>query len=882
MSRAKDVSLFCSRCATYFSSGTICPSCGEARAPLETPPEPAQPFWRAQIPPGAGTQMALAHRDGRSVLAIAWGHQPTRYDPRPVEGGVLLLDIADGSQLWRQMLGTPVEGGVTSSGDLLLVGVGRRALGGSAGAVVALDLVDGRERWRTPVKGQVPGAPAVDEPRVYAVTCDGVLTALDLNQGTLLRSRPLADAPTAVTAPPVLQWERGRVRALFVGTCEGEGRSGQLLAFDTRGRGPWMVADVPGSVRGAPVVADGRVYVTSGTTAPSQGTLVVFDARSGKELWGFSKQGDFNDPRHYYFSASPLLQGGTLYVTSHDHHLYALDAESGALRWQYDAGKGIACQPVWLRGLIVCCTKDGRVHAVDSETGERIWEFFLGGPIFATPQPFPGGVLVASDRGDLVALPWHLGQYAWAAQQSERHGDRESAALFHALADDVTFDLAARERHYATAVSLWRDSANPERAARLCEAASGIYSLDVAAAEYEHAADLLRPRSPQEAARLYLRAFRSYALAGELESARACRERVARSMHLPPLWGELFRAPIFEVGDKKELTFHIYNFGEEPVREVTLRLGGQLDGWAEVLPLQEIAPGASCEVTVSDVRPSGSELLVHLYGTAATGRFVESRQRFTLDVRASEDVVRADRDATVIMRLREGEPIPKTRIKGDGVVIVSRTQSPRPPDPAAFEWPAAASGFVTDTLDLADLRLVSEELLVEQHHSAVMLADERNVGRVGPGRYTRADFAALRALPWGRAPTWKALVLDNRPFRMAFQLGPYHTADQAPVGLRLLVRGVISPERLLALWQHAAPNSGHITARDLVVRLEPQVADVAEAWLYRHWREELSPGWHQRRELTQALQIEMHEVLEGIGVRIEEIVALELVSQPCG
>ncbi len=65
----------------------------------------------------------------------------------------------------------------------------------------------------------------------------------------------------------------------------------------------------------------------------------------------------------------------TVYVAALDSQLYALDLDSGALRWQYRAGDEIKSSPSLVDGIVYIGDESGLFHAVDAGTGERRWTF---------------------------------------------------------------------------------------------------------------------------------------------------------------------------------------------------------------------------------------------------------------------------------------------------------------------------------------------------------------------------------------------------------------------------------------------------------------------------------------------------------------------------
>ncbi|KQP33577.1 pyrrolo-quinoline quinone [Methylobacterium sp. Leaf104] len=83
-----------------------------------------------------------------------------------------------------------------------------------------------------------------------------------------------------------------------------------------------------------------------------------------------------------YFQAEPVMVGGTLYVSTTQNHVAALDARSGRVLWTYThkartekifgppSNRGVAVSD----GKVFEATMDGRVIALDAATGKVLWD----------------------------------------------------------------------------------------------------------------------------------------------------------------------------------------------------------------------------------------------------------------------------------------------------------------------------------------------------------------------------------------------------------------------------------------------------------------------------------------------------------------------------
>jgi outer membrane protein assembly factor BamB len=602
------IALFCPTCSTYCPAGFICPGCQRTRGLLETPVEPGQPLWRTTLPGAAAGRLALAQVGGRRLLLAAWSQAGRGRTP---DGGVIALDVADGSIAWRGDLGLPAEGGaaVASEAGVAVVGLAQRGLGPGEGWAAGLDLGSGQVRWRTQLGGMAEAAPAMDEARVYAAAGDGQLTCLDARTGSVVWRRSVADAAARIPATPALVAERGAVQAIIVGTYSVTAwrDEGKLAAFDTAGRRLWL-ADAGGQVRGTPAVLGRRVYVAAYRSNPSAGVLTAFDSQTGKPLWPAPFTVPAADARSSAgFVAAALAHGDTVYAGCQDHRLYAVDAATGVLRWSHEVGGGIASAPAWVAGLVVVGANDGMLYAVDAETGARAWEIPLGGHVLTAPLIADGTIFAAADDGTVVALPWHAGRYAWAAERLEaakvwsEAGDcRALAAHFHGKPDE-------RDALYRQAAADFAEAGEMEKAGQMWTALGARWRREAAEA-WQRAGLALCDREPDRAGRCFQRAAElfyalytaeplgpgSEALAQALN---ACTRSLAECAGLPYLTARLDNADGLVQWEPCKLNLRLVNQGRQPVQqEIRLTLGGGFAELMEAKVLGDLAPKGTWRV----------------------------------------------------------------------------------------------------------------------------------------------------------------------------------------------------------------------------------------------------------------------------------------------
>ena len=134
----------------------------------------------------------------------------------------------------------------------------------------------------------------------------------------------------------------------------------------------------------SPIVVDGVMYLTEAPMA-----VAALDARTGRQLWKWQRPIP-RDLRTLGFA--PVNRGvaildDTVFAGTLDSHLVALDARSGAVRWDtvvadYKLGHCITGAPLAIDGKVITGISGGEagirgfLDAYDAKTGKRVWRFW--------------------------------------------------------------------------------------------------------------------------------------------------------------------------------------------------------------------------------------------------------------------------------------------------------------------------------------------------------------------------------------------------------------------------------------------------------------------------------------------------------------------------
>jgi outer membrane protein assembly factor BamB len=145
---------------------------------------------------------------------------------------------------------------------------------------------------------------------------------------------------------------------------------------------------VPGRGWSSPVVADGRVWLTTAVADDRRGAslrALAFDVETGSELVNVEafrlSNANLKNPKNSHASPTPILDGSRVYVHFGGDGTAALDTTTGAVIWSarfpYASQHGSGGSPVLYKDLLIF-SGDGHyeawVIALDTRTGKVRWK----------------------------------------------------------------------------------------------------------------------------------------------------------------------------------------------------------------------------------------------------------------------------------------------------------------------------------------------------------------------------------------------------------------------------------------------------------------------------------------------------------------------------
>lgn len=325
------------------------------------------------------------------------------------------IDEATGRQIWR----FEAEGNIRSTPCVSEEGI---YLTSEAGRLYKVNPASGEEIWR--FSGQkkadlydycivnIGSSPVMDQEKVYYGGPDGIVYALDKETGKAVWSYPIG---TAIKSSPALYKNK-----LYIGSL-----GGQMVCLNSStGRLEWQYktkshSQSNGNVTSSPTLVDDGVYfggddfhvyglkadtgeeifAVYAADQPIFSTLATKDDSlyygtcgwhnamvcrvdlSGKNKWSFKVPkknrsildekgnvsiGDWSSTEDEYY-ASPVIAEDTLYISTWNNTLYALNSVTGELRWSYSDLGRLAASVAVHDGVVFVGSYDGFLYALTDQ-----------------------------------------------------------------------------------------------------------------------------------------------------------------------------------------------------------------------------------------------------------------------------------------------------------------------------------------------------------------------------------------------------------------------------------------------------------------------------------------------------------------------------------
>lgn len=246
--------------------------------------------------------------------------------------------------------------------------------GDEGGQFYAIRAKNGKIVWKQAFAGKIRSTAAVYENELYFTDTTSTLYAIDKADGKLkwkqqldnsLSNGKFTDPWDYYISSPAIDQD-----IIYVG---GEGPFFYAVSR-LDGSILWQHETPMLFIHNKAAIADGKVFIADMT-----GEVTALDQKTGKPIWSQD---------YGAVQSSIAYKDGLLYFGSRDQYVYALDAESGEIKWTYltSGGSWVSSSAAVNDEYVAIGSSDSKyVHVFDPVSGQSKFDFQAGSRVFGSP-----------------------------------------------------------------------------------------------------------------------------------------------------------------------------------------------------------------------------------------------------------------------------------------------------------------------------------------------------------------------------------------------------------------------------------------------------------------------------------------------------------------
>lgn len=135
-----------------------------------------------------------------------------------------------------------------------------------------------------------------------------------------------------------------------------------------------------------------------------------------RQLWGVYTRGGST---HDYLKLAIVSDPTTIFVSSTDGQVTAVNKSDGSIKWRVGTGTKITTGPGYGDGIIVVGSDRGIVTALSPKTGSLLWSTAVNGSLLAQPAISDGIVIIKAADGLVHGLSIANGKEVWSYKEAE-------------------------------------------------------------------------------------------------------------------------------------------------------------------------------------------------------------------------------------------------------------------------------------------------------------------------------------------------------------------------------------------------------------------------------------------------------------------------------
>ncbi|MFO8050237.1 MAG: PQQ-binding-like beta-propeller repeat protein [Thermoplasmatota archaeon] len=268
--------------------------------------------------------------------------------------------------------------------------------------------------------------PTIHDNIAYVGSGDGTVRGVDIDSGEIVWSvRPsFKHINTPVT--------------IYDGAVYFAANDGHVYGYDIETKAKKLDVSLnASSMNGAPVLADGKLFIgTMGKFLKNAGFFGI-DVSTGNISWHFDMGPEIN---MYGFKGTPAYLNGRVYIGSGDGFMYCFDADGfedgndgydmeedtslgqADIIWRYNATSSVIGSPMIAEGSVVFGNDIGRLFCVGADDGTPLWDMEIGSgepPSIQTSPSYHDGIVYLGAQRAYGRYNDKKGSSLWAIRLSD-------------------------------------------------------------------------------------------------------------------------------------------------------------------------------------------------------------------------------------------------------------------------------------------------------------------------------------------------------------------------------------------------------------------------------------------------------------------------------
>ncbi len=264
----------------------------------------------------------------------------------------------------------------------------------------ALDPVSGARKWEINMHDNIFATPLVVGDKIYvAGESNDLVFTVDIKAAKLKDTIDLN--PPDTLAGGIISSPVADGNSVYFGTTEG-----YLSAVPYNSKTPRWTVKLTAGIQASLALSSGNIIV-----ATIDNKVHAVSTANGSVLWTT----DLGTVGFGLFS-SPLVSPPYIYVGSPDGNLYALDVNSGTIRWSFITQAQVLSSPIMYGGNVIIGSNDNYLYCIDTAAKQPRWMFKTNDRIISSPAAANQVVYIGSYDSHLYAVNIIDGTLKWKYQ----------------------------------------------------------------------------------------------------------------------------------------------------------------------------------------------------------------------------------------------------------------------------------------------------------------------------------------------------------------------------------------------------------------------------------------------------------------------------------